>query len=147
MQMICQTMTNYAKEMRNICPTYCQDIPKIYPRYAQDMPKISSNLKTFITHLININMVSIDASAYKNMWRVSKKFMGHSTCFEFVSTFQCFSMTTKYWWKDTSLLLQDLATKCQSEQCILLEIPNSTLTPTKNNHKKMQVLQEQKANE
>ena len=38
--MICQTMTNYAKEMRNICPTYCQDIPKIYPRYAQDMLKI-----------------------------------------------------------------------------------------------------------
>ena len=110
----------------------CAHLPKI--------PKI-------ITHLINLNMVSRDASASENMWRVSKKFWVHNVCFEFVFTFQCFSMTTKYWWKDTNLLLQDLTTKCQSEQRIFLEIPTSALTPPRNNHKKLQVLQEQKVNE
>ena len=61
-------------------------------------------------------MVSRDASASKCEDFQQQKIKGHNICFEFVFTFQCFSMTTKYWRKDTSLLLQDLATKCQSEQ-------------------------------
>ena len=129
----------YTQDTPKICPKRAHDIPKISPRYAEDMPKICPGYRqisnTLITHLINLNIVSRDASASKNMWWVLNKFMGHDICFEFVSTFQCLSMTNKYRWKDKSLLLLDLATKCQSEQHILLEISISALTPPKNNHK------------